>query len=555
MTSVYFFSYDGKPNVANKGIDITHPKYTRDLNFVTKSKPELTFDIECKDLLDANYCAYVGSDGFVYWFIDSIEAFENIYTYHLSLDVLSTYFHLYNTFPVLIERCSSLKQYVVNDSKWLVGTKHTTSKSTNGNIHSVLHNTIPTPFSSFLNCVWSAPRAFNDTAFIKTNGEIVSQNAGMFTSYATSIGVSAEIAGYLLADGFTNNICKLVEGDPSQAVISFCMFPFSLLSSHADCDITDTLVDVYFGNVHMKDPQDQGYLQSRVIYSNVTIDLGYLEFPSYMFSDFRINPPYTKVRIFLPFIGLYEIDQRNYILGDEYSDRRINIKYHIDLQSCNCVVVLSNSANVIIDTINGNIGVRVPITGNQSFEVFRNNMNAIVNLASSIYSGFAGNTNYSETNASTTTTTQQDNVLYKKTSPNPKKETHKTVTENKDETSYTSYAGYGRIAAAHGLAQTAQSLEFSVPFSVQSVSGTNNMGRLGSSPFLLIDMVDTIADSSQNTIYGKLCLTEISLDNNDVKGFVKLCQQQLPMNGLRLDVYTALYDILTTGFYKTNTWS
>lgn len=545
---VKFYSYQGKPNVAVKSLG--NVVATKNLNFVTDSKPELTFDIECSDKVEANYCTWVVNNKTQYWFIDSREAYENIYIYHLSFDVLATLYDDYMDEPFLIERCTNLLGAPIHDSKWLVPSSYSGGKHTTGSLNDVFSNTIKQPMSNFLNCLWAAPRKFDEVAFISSIGEVCPQNAGAYSIYAVNIETSAQIAGYLLSNDFNSNVCKIFEGDPSQALISITMLPFSVSNSNVTCSLSSGLVTMIFGNATVRTPDASATIGGRVLYSNIEIDCGYLSVPTY-FNDFRDYPPFTKVSVFLPFVGMYEIDHRPYLTGTN----RMYIKYFIDVASCTCVVGLYNSNHTLVDSINGTIGIRVPVTSSQSFQVFRNNINTMINLGSSLYSGLAGLSNYSQTTKSDTSQMQEESVLYKKTSPNPKKEVHKFKDNNINETTFTSYEGYGRIAAARGLASAATGMEMGIPYNVKNISGSNSLGRLGDTPYLYIQKVDNFLDSKQSEIVGRLCMQEKAISSPDVKGFVKLADQQIPMYGMRLEVYKALYDILTTGFYKTNTWS
>lgn len=102
----------------------------------------------------------------------------------------------------------------------------------------------------------------------------------------------------------------------------------------------------------------------------VELDCGNISIPPYWDSAFDMSP-YTKLQVFLPFVGYREID------ADEVMGANINIVYHIDVCTGDCTVFIKRFAGradmygfmyeQVIAQYNGNCAVRVP-TGRTSHD-------------------------------------------------------------------------------------------------------------------------------------------------------------------------------------------
>ena len=107
-----------------------------------------------------------------------------------------------------------------------------------------------------------------------------------------------------------------------------------------------------------------GYLDSGVSANEVTnqyinIDCGSIIVPEY-FGDARDYSPYTQINVFLPFIGIRQLDT-NEIMGGTMS-----IDYKIDVLTgtCLCSIEVSKLGySQILYTFEGNCAVQLPLTG------------------------------------------------------------------------------------------------------------------------------------------------------------------------------------------------
>ena len=102
----------------------------------------------------------------------------------------------------------------------------------------------------------------------------------------------------------------------------------------------------------------------------VELDCGNISIPPYWDSAFDMSP-YTKLQVFLPFVGYREID------ADEVMGANINIVYHVDVCTGDCTVFIKRFAGradmygmmfeQVIAQYNGNCAIRVP-TGRTSHD-------------------------------------------------------------------------------------------------------------------------------------------------------------------------------------------
>lgn len=107
-----------------------------------------------------------------------------------------------------------------------------------------------------------------------------------------------------------------------------------------------------------------GYLNSGVSAKEVTnqyinIDCGSIVVPEY-FGDARDYSPYTQINVFLPFIGIRQLDT-NEIMGGIMS-----IDYKIDILTGTCLCMINVSKlgySQVLYTFEGNCAVQLPLTG------------------------------------------------------------------------------------------------------------------------------------------------------------------------------------------------
>lgn len=158
------------------------------------------------------------------------------------------------------------------------------------------------------------------------------------------------LAEYLWTDGnfiqfiIDHGIKQWLE-DPSQAIISLSYLPCSVPHSSDPVDVKilfiDTGVDMYGATTQFVD-----------------IDCGYVFINEFYGSALDYNP-YTKISLFLPFIGTVELN------ADEFMNKNLYVKYRIDIVSGGCVAEVSagDSANdnTCFYQFTGDCAINMPI--------------------------------------------------------------------------------------------------------------------------------------------------------------------------------------------------
>lgn len=128
-----------------------------------------------------------------------------------------------------------------------------------------------------------------------------------------------------------------------------------------------------------------GYADSGVA-SNVITDyvqefnLGSINVPAY-YNNFLDNNPYTKVSIYLPFIGSCNLDA-DLVIGST-----LGIKYRIEMLTGNCmalITVTSINGSYPIYQFNGNVAMQFPLSAGSYGSLYRNILTTGVSVAGAI---------------------------------------------------------------------------------------------------------------------------------------------------------------------------
>ena len=160
-----------------------------------------------------------------------------------------------------------------------------------------------------------------------------------------------------------DSIKQFLVTDPIDVVHSLTLFPVNVVPNDLTppYDIYNaifpnaTIVNIKFGNV------ESNIQAFRIPYRSGIIDLGYIDVFE-TFESFLDYSPYTSIMIYLPFCGFQALD------CDKYMGHKINIKYVVDIATGACTALLLRD-NLVCDSINGQMGVTIPLTGLQASQV------------------------------------------------------------------------------------------------------------------------------------------------------------------------------------------
>ena len=98
----------------------------------------------------------------------------------------------------------------------------------------------------------------------------------------------------------------------------------------------------------------EGPIAKRIIYPNGYKDLGTMTILR-TFDDWRDFEPYTRLYVYLPYVGKYQLDLK------KYYDKTVKIRYYIDLRTGSCCACLIANG-VLLDWFDGIMGTEMPIT-------------------------------------------------------------------------------------------------------------------------------------------------------------------------------------------------
>lgn len=201
----------------------------------------------------------------------------------------------------------------------------------------------------------------NDDVSIPNLPTLSAVDSGFITVYSPTLDQLKALASYMWSTNFTDIINKLF-ADPMDTILGLNVLPIS---------IPTTSSTVKVGNV------DTQVVMNKASSQYFKVNCGSLTLNEY-WGSYLDYSPYTKVDLFLPFIGTVPLDT------DAVMGKNINVTYHIDIVSGACVAyILVNG--VCLYNFTGNCASSVPVTS-QSFD---STVSAALNVAGLATSGAA----------------------------------------------------------------------------------------------------------------------------------------------------------------------
>lgn len=180
----------------------------------------------------------------------------------------------------------------------------------------------------------------------------------------------ASFSQYLWSNDFIDNVKKLFE-DPMQAIIGLHMI-YATPSRGADHNIICGYLD-------------SGVNSRTVSNQYINIACGAIKVNKY-FGNILDYAPYTKIQLFLPFIGVVSLDT-NEVMGST-----LNVTYRVDVLTGACLAQVSVSRSdygAVMYTFSGNCAVQLPITGGNYSSIIANTIGIGASIGATIASGGA----------------------------------------------------------------------------------------------------------------------------------------------------------------------
>lgn len=189
--------------------------------------------------------------------------------------------------------------------------------------------------------------------------DIDAVTTGLLTVFKPSLSQVNALGDYLWSSAFDVNQLKKLFGDPMQAIIGLSIIPINPPAAGSK--------SVKIGDV------DTGITMPYISRQFVEKDLGSITIDPYI-GSFMDYSPYTKISIYLPYIGFRELAPED-VMGTTLS-----IKYIIDVITGGCNAVINVSGKGAIYQFNGSCIANVPLSA-------INYSGAIQNAVSAIGSG------------------------------------------------------------------------------------------------------------------------------------------------------------------------
>lgn len=195
---------------------------------------------------------------------------------------------------------------------------------------------------------------------LHTPSYVMSGKTAFTSYYAMPRTYVNALCNYLQTANFTDNVQLLFES-PIQNIVNVRCYPFDVKEAMG---ITTEIDSIHVSTVEI--PDAKGYLIGA--FSMPIFNLGSITIPKY-FNSFLDYAPYTKIELYLPYIGFVNLDV-NEVMG-----QTINIEYVVDIFSGKCSAFISRGTGndkTIIMTCDGTIGMDIQVGGGQGAEIARN---------------------------------------------------------------------------------------------------------------------------------------------------------------------------------------
>lgn len=182
--------------------------------------------------------------------------------------------------------------------------------------------------------------------------------SGFITLYNPTKAQLLSLSNYMWSGAFDINTFRRLFADPMDAILGLTLVPVAVPDGG--------LQTVKVGNI------STGIQMTKAASQYVEFDCGELTLDEY-WGAYMDYAPYTKVSIYLPFIGIRPLST------DDVMGKPIRVVYHIDILSgaCHCYLRVNNT--VLYDYV-GQCAMEVPITSND----FTNAISSAISIGATV---------------------------------------------------------------------------------------------------------------------------------------------------------------------------
>lgn len=197
---------------------------------------------------------------------------------------------------------------------------------------------------------------------------ISASSTGFITIYNPTSANLSSLGNFLWSNLFDVNTFKKLYTDPMDCIISLGIVPCIPNSGGTR--------NIYFGNV------DTGINCSFLSTQYAKVDCGSVDIRKYV-GSFMDYSPYVKISLFLPYIGFINLGT------DDIMGGSINVTYHVDILSGDCIAFITHSSKGVLYSYTGNCLTNVPVTAANYANSLRNYYEAVSGIIPSTCNGAA----------------------------------------------------------------------------------------------------------------------------------------------------------------------
>ena len=180
-----------------------------------------------------------------------------------------------------------------------------------------------------------------DPAHAASLPNISAADLGFITMYNPTAAQLKQLSQFMWSGAFDLATYKKLFSDPMESIIGLSIVPVAP-------DVSGSR-SVMLGSV------DSGVTMSTISSQYVQVDCGSVELEKFV-GCFMDNDPYTKIQIYLPFIGYRQLSADDLIGGS------IQVIYNVDLLTGACACFIEHDTRGVLYSYNGSCITNVPLT-------------------------------------------------------------------------------------------------------------------------------------------------------------------------------------------------
>lgn len=208
----------------------------------------------------------------------------------------------------------------------------------------------------------------SDTIAVPSNPTLEVTSSGMVTIFTPDITQIQTLASALIDPNFFQALGN-VFASLDEVILGLHIVPLVVPYSGPSTAISINLLGIAYR-------VSVGLYKATVQF--IDVDCGTLDVNEYWGNCLDYNP-YTKITIFLPFIGYVDID------ADDVMNKTVGIKYRVDVATGACIAFITANGSVMYQYA-GNCALPIPVSSTDQNSAIQN----IVSIATAAVSGGAG---------------------------------------------------------------------------------------------------------------------------------------------------------------------